>query len=140
MENELKEEVLSRIDAVAAKLGVASERLWEVFVTQSYLNGMTGAIWITLIMIISLTCMINIVSGAVKHAKAQEHLSIHDRTSYYFCGYNNDTPTVRLFILSAVALFFIISLIGVVVEMPQDIRQILNPEYYAWLEIRSILE
>jgi hypothetical protein len=38
----MKEELLQRLDALAAKLGVAVEHLWDVLVVQGYVEGATA--------------------------------------------------------------------------------------------------
>lgn len=39
MESNLTQEIMIRIDALAAKLGVASEQLWAIFVQQAHIEG-----------------------------------------------------------------------------------------------------
>jgi len=40
----MQEELLKRLDALAAKLGVAAEHLWDVLVRQGQIEGMRGVV------------------------------------------------------------------------------------------------
>lgn len=45
----MNDEVLHRIDALAAKLGVVGEQLWEVLLRQVYVDAAIAAFWMVLL-------------------------------------------------------------------------------------------
>jgi hypothetical protein len=44
-ELEMNEEILKRLDALAAKLGIASAHLWDVMITQSRIDGVEDLVF-----------------------------------------------------------------------------------------------
>jgi hypothetical protein len=44
MNEQLQKEIFTRLDAIAAKLGVAAAHLWEVLIRQGYIEGLANII------------------------------------------------------------------------------------------------
>ena len=60
VDNSMKEEVLTRLDVLAAKLGVAADHLWMVFTQQALLEGVGGVL---LLLVMSLVSVLLLCKG-----------------------------------------------------------------------------
>lgn len=105
-----KSAILSRVDALTAKLGVTAEHLWGVLVRQAIVQAVTDAILVGLL----------IVVGLVAYKAAVWAMGKVD---------DDDAWGVLLFVSIAVV-------IGCIVAVPilsvVAVREAMNPEYWAF--------
>jgi formate hydrogenlyase subunit 3/multisubunit Na+/H+ antiporter MnhD subunit len=107
------------IDALAAKLGVAAEHVYEVLVHQKVMEGVVYSIFLPLVLAILIWVFF----------KIKKSLDEYD-------GYNEEGFIIALIITAVVILvMFIVN----VVVLPDYVMQIFNPEYYAIREIIDAL-
>lgn len=115
-----EEEILKRIDALAEKLGVASEHVWGVLVKQAVLEGAIGlSLWVIATVGLSLTARF-VTKELLEMAKYKED---------------------RLFgtVVPAVFVFILVGIPGITL-LSTWIGKIANPEYYAFQEILSVFK
>lgn len=115
----MEQEILTRIDAIAAKLGVASEHVWEFTVRQQSIEGWTGCV----IAIIGLVLLWSVglyfsFTGRIKESSSE------DRTMRLVM------PILRCFFLSAV----------IFCPIYECLVQLLNPEYAAFHDLVRMLK
>jgi len=123
VDSTLKEEIFTRLDVIAEKLGVAAEHLWEIFTQQAIITGTTT------LCVFSVVCLIGI--WLVRHATLKNH------KPYFSTG---DEPTGTFFVLIGGIVTLLVSGIGLLSKFQESLGQILNPEYYAWLEIKRLIQ
>lgn len=118
----MKEELLQRLDLLAAKLGVAVEHLWEILTRQGFVEGAYGLglsfLGIVLLFPVYLLC------------RVATRMVMDDDT-----GFDDRGPGL-FFICAAIAilaLWFIFSGIG-------DSKFLFNPEYFALQEITNLMK
>lgn len=110
----MQDEILQRLDALAAKLGVAGEGLWEILVLQAKISGIVDLIWVPILALLAF--------GAIRLMKwAEDQASDWDGVMVLSC--------VVIF-ASTIALPFLFT---------AGIKELLNPEYYALNKILTIL-
>lgn len=106
------------IEQLAAKLGVAAEHLWGVLVRQAVVDGVGGLI-ISVFAAIAIFCTIKFTPSLV----------------------NKDSELQELTWQGGVACLLIIAGIVSIVVLPVSliggIKHVLNPEYYAFMDIMS---
>lgn len=116
MEEKLIEELMTRLDVLAAKLGVTVEHLWDIFTKQAYIEGFYAIFWA-----ISFSAML-------------------------FCGHKllknlwneADEDIAKGF----TAIGFMVLYIFCVVEIGcsiDHVRALINPEYFAFKEILKLI-
>jgi hypothetical protein len=54
MNDEMQKQILARIDLLAQKLGLAANQIWEMFLRQSYINGIENAVLATILFVIAI--------------------------------------------------------------------------------------
>lgn len=110
MDKVLVEELLKRMDAVAAKLGSASSALWPILVRQSIVSG-----WIDL----CIGCgALSYVVWLLYHLPKVKELWESDDDSHNGFAFFGVALAVVMFIVLGI-------------YIPAAIQQLLNPEYYA---------
>ena len=118
----MQEEILKRIDALAEKLGTTGELLWGVLVRQAVMEG-----WgFTIALLVSFFICGAIVLMCFRPAMKE----LSDTRS--------DSPrgTASVFAAAFAAIGALIAGISLLANQP--FLKILNPEYYAFLEIRKL--
>lgn len=127
MQTKLTDEVLVRVDALAAKLGVAAEHLWEIFTTQSVISGWSSLIVTGSVMLVALITFVVVIRRRMKG-----HLLWNDESK-------DGHPTIDGVLLwPSVAALFVTTMV-MIVNASGWIAKILNPEYAAWREIKKLL-
>jgi hypothetical protein len=111
----LPQEVLSRLDLLAEKLGVASEYIWEILIKQSSIN-----FYIALCTLI--LCVILEIIAARITAKSEEGLW-GDTPAYFICCL---FPGIGIF-----------ASLGAIIT---NVGYFINPEYYALTKIMEIIK
>lgn len=122
MDPSIKEELFSRIDVLAKKLGVGAEHLWAVLIKQSIISGWSDFILQGVLLILLLIGL---------------NLILRVKGSLYDTYNNGFTTKGMTFMLYLSILGFILTI--TILDFKNNLIQILNPEYYAWKEIQSIL-
>ena len=124
MQTQITDEVLVRVDALASKLGVAVEHLWEVFTVQSVISGWSSLAVHSVAALVSLTVVIVIL---------RRRMNGHPLVD------SNEAPTVSGIILWPTLLVAFITIARTVIGTSGWVTKILNPEYAAWKEIQKLL-
>jgi hypothetical protein len=119
----VEQEIFTRLDAVAAKIGVATEHLWEVWTNYAFaesiasITSLTGAVFLAFF----ISSLFKKLSRKYKDA--------------------NDKPNEALY---SWYVFFVVATIGVatawLVNIPTDIAMIYSPEVGAWRELRGVIK
>lgn len=118
--NNIQAEVLTRLDAVAAKLGVGAEHLWEIFVRQSVTSGYVKLGTFLLVIAVFAT------TALVSHRK-------------FFKATNKDVKDTLAMVFWVSMVLTCIASFVFSVQLNNIIPHIVNPEYFAWKEIQQIL-
>lgn len=116
----LKEEIFTRLDAIAEKLGVAAEHLWAIFTNQAMFEGISAL----LLILVSAIASILAARFSIRRRSLLEDKN--DRELALWC------LSFSLIGLAVSAIMFLT--MGV-----EIFTKIMNPEYYAWLEIKDII-
>jgi TRAP-type C4-dicarboxylate transport system permease small subunit len=114
------EKVTQYIDALAAKLGVAAEHVYGVLVRQQVADGVVGLsifAFLLVLLVISIYLAIKFISKSENGEDVE--------------GFIAGAFGFAAIIIGAIVL------IQVIFFVPSDIKQLINPEYYA---IREILD
>jgi hypothetical protein len=98
----MNQELLQRLDALAAKLGVASEKIWDVLVYQGHVAGIVGAV----------VAGISVIGFYATYKLAKK-----------YDGYD-EGPII--FAVVVVCISILLLIIGI-----YNALYLLNPEYYA---------
>lgn len=111
----MKEELLKRLDVLAAKVGVASEHMWGVLVRQAYIEGISVLVATLLVAIGS----VFIWRQFVKSNGAYDDLDV-------------------LWLIAG-TISTIIGIVFLVISVDLVPTAIFNPEYYALKQILTVL-
>lgn len=115
--NEAIEQVMTRIDALAVKLGVTAEYLFGIYVKQAYINSVIGICGITMIFVL----LLGMIPVGVWFCKRIRNKEIC--TEWHFAW---AAP------MGVLTLIFLMSL---TIELNNIVSGFINPEYYAFKEI-----
>jgi hypothetical protein len=115
----MKEEILKRLDALAAKLGVASDKLWQILLAQGQIERTMTIVWVALSLAATVASGLLILRNAKRFSDAS-----YDSGSLY---------------LGNIIVFSVIGLISLCACMGSlsYLSGVINPEYFA---LRQILE
>jgi len=132
MDKTLLSEVTTRLDALAAKLGVASGQMWEILVTQARLEALENGFFaaLGLIMMLSFWRLWKYTWTPVEGFKNRWGLWAHN------C--NNDAALFGSGI--SLSLLGLTGPILFLANTTSTLKYLLNPEYYALKEILSIFQ
>jgi hypothetical protein len=122
-------DAMERLDALAAKAGVAVEHLWGVFVQQSFLEGITqgGGLFALFAM-----CFVTMLVTLTRRLRGK---------TLWWTGPDGEDEPQAEGAIGIISIVFSVILGGVFLSKVDIFAtKIFNPEYYAWLEIRRILE
>lgn len=121
----LEDKVLDRIDALAEKLGVAAEHIWEILVQQAPIEA-----WSNIVMtVITLTFCFTLVSiGFHRNSKGVKWMSD-----------DNESPSINGLITWIPLAIGVIMFVTAIFSASGWATQILNPEHYAWQQIQRLL-
>lgn len=127
----MNEEVLVRIDALAAKLGVAAGHLWEILIRQAYVNlAMVALYGIVLGVLFTLAYRARQKEVLKRQAKQAEQES-----RYHYPVEKSDLQDLLTGVLWVGTGFLCIWMMFMV----DAIGYALNPEMFAFKEIASLL-
>lgn len=116
----MNQEILQRLDALAAKLGVTATHLWAVLVRQAYVEFATSVAFAVIIAIATYGFV-----RVVRHGIAQEWYDDYDGLPQIFTG----------IVGIVLGVCWLVALVGVV----QGIGYLINPEYFALHEVIKAL-
>lgn len=119
------EQILQRVDQLAAKLGVTAEHLWEVLLRQARVELYSACLWAAVIFaaIVALSCLLPRLN--------------RNRTKENEKGYHrSDGPAVLFYGNICLVAFLLIILLNVVTTA---ITLAANPEYWALHQILKTL-
>ena len=114
MNEKLANEVMSRLDAVAAKFGVAAGQVWEILVRQAYIEG-----WMRLVLALAFSIVV-LVAVVALHKTKRELLE---------CDWQ-----------VAVTLVSVVLSVATTILVYRGCLFVWNPEYYAWREIALLMK
>jgi hypothetical protein len=123
--NEVQEKIFEYIDALALKLGVASEHVFELMIKQKIIEGIVYSSVIAVVGIIVWVATYKCLGYLIKN---YQDLYEKDHELGWMLG---------SILLSVVSLSFLIVWVA---ALPQYILQIFNPEYYAIKEILEVFK
>ena len=132
MDPEIKQEVFSRIDALAAKLGVGVEHLWQTLIRQSVIEGWIELVTAFLCMLLAWTFMIGGKISMKKRAKSGKEAWKSDHS-------HNDPSLASIFFMLG-CFASILTTMCFFTDLSESITQICNPEYFAFQELKSIVK
>ena len=127
------EQVVTLLEGIASKLGVAVEHLWEVLVRQQHVQGIADLIWAGIgIIIIAGLCIFVPMFTKYAHRK-------YVREKEHRCGSPSDEEEFFGTCQYAVPVIGVILSIFIVVctmlNLELGIQKLLNPEYFALKEL-----
>ena len=114
MNDKLAQDVLSRLDTIAGKLGVAADHIWGVLVKQAVVSGWTDLALLAVFWVPLLTAQIAGIRWYMKQEKPSDD-------NFAIPG----IPAVMLVVLTIVTLIL----------APQAIQALINPEYWAFHDL-----
>lgn len=117
----MKEEILTRIDALAAKLGVAADHLWEILTQQGIVVGIYGFSTAIIGSILCYFCIKGFSNMAEKYSNAGSE----DDGKYWAMSW----------------VYAILGIVSGIVAIGQyfQTRYLFNPEYYAYVKILALI-
>jgi hypothetical protein len=119
----LKEEAFARLDAFAEKLGVAAEHLWEILVRQQYTDAAATLFSICIFTVLLLGASIYLSKGK-PWEKASSTQAEGD---------------LRSIAIGATIFCWAVLAFSSSFELADILRQVLNPEFYAYREVLEII-
>lgn len=125
MEKEIQEKVFEYIDALAAKVGVASEQLFKTLVKQQLIEGITG---MAMYLVFLLIAIVFIKVGLRWFSKRDKNFDV-DKDFH---------PSYFLFISAGVIL--IIWTLAFALDFKDTLTQVMNPEYHAIQDILDVFK
>ena len=116
MDPKSMEIVMSRLDAVAAKIGVAAQHMWPVLVKQAQLGAYSAIAMTIVVLLLVLTLVI---------------------AGFKMAGEKSDASEICFAIAAAIS---VATLLVMTVEMLNIIGGICNPEYMALKDLVAMLK
>lgn len=118
MDEKLQQEIFSRLDAVAAKLGVAADQLWEILIKQAFIEGITSLIWAVILIGAAIIGWWGVCSKR-----------------FTWTSFDQEAPGPKF--------LFILAGLGCTIAAPfaltSAIQYLLNPEYQAFQNLLTII-
>ena len=127
MDDKIVQEVLSRVDAVAAKIGVGAGELWRILNKQAFVSGVQAEVISGMFVLGSVTCLWQLVK-AVKRLKAEK-----DELSY------SKREELEGWALGMLIIGVLSGLVGGAVGISY-IENFLNPEFVAFETLMGLLK
>jgi len=118
MSPEMQKELMARLDAVAAKMGVTASALWSVLVAQARIEGIKDSIWLLLSGVI-LVFVVKLYPRYCRAAKNQAY------------GLEK-VPFIGLTIVGVIALAMWCC------ALDSALTEFINPQYWALRELLSL--
>lgn len=127
-EVDIPKEVLQRVDALgeridlaAEKLGVGAEHMWAVIVKQKYIEGMISIVIFPIVLVLLFFAFIFCFQ------KANDPKNSEGRAAAFA------VPTVVF------GLIWVVLFVTVLTSFNDSITKLVNPEYHAAMEVKSLL-
>jgi uncharacterized membrane protein YraQ (UPF0718 family) len=133
MNQELSKEVLTRLDAIAAKLGVAAGEVWRILLKQAFVE---SVVQVVVGVLLAITAAI-VVKWFYSRVLADQafNANIKEEHSYdYYRAKRDPAGWVTGMVLCSIA-----GLVAIGVAI-SGILGVMNPEYYALRELLSVLK
>ncbi|PGA05545.1 hypothetical protein [Bacillus mycoides] len=128
MNKEVQDKVFQYIDALADKLGVAVERVYEVMYKQMIVEGIISAVTAVISILI-------ITVGTKYFLKLMNYLREKAEDTY------EDRWSVLIVISWIIYLILlVISIISLYIDIPMAIGKLANPEYYLMKDIMEMVK
>lgn len=128
MNKEVQDKVFQYIDAMADKLGVAVERVYEVMYKQMIVEGIISAVTAVISILI-------ITVGTKYFLKLMNYLREKAEDTY------EDRWSVLIVISWIIYLILlVISIISLYIDIPMTIGKLANPEYYLMKDIMEMVK
>lgn len=142
------EQVLTLLEGMASKLGVAVEHLWEVLVRQQQTQGITDLIWAGIDIVI-IICLAIFGTKLIKYVREQYAAEKEARLSGGYTDYCNrnissdkeDWLKIFMWLIPIFGgLFVIIAACSFALNLELGIQKLLNPEYFALKELLDTIK
>lgn len=129
MDKAISDKVFAYIDALAEKLGVATDMVLKVMTKQQFIEGILGIGQTIIVYILAIILFAKIYPAASR--KMHESIEKNERLDYY------DFP--HIIIPLAVVSIFAVVVLGVMTfsTLPTSINRLINPQYFVIQEILS---
>lgn len=119
MTPEMQKELLARLDALAVKLGVGANAIWEVLLRQAKVVEYTDIFWMVILGI----CMLSCIGYLYWVCKKDE-----EGDPKYHDGYHDDWPSFAILGMAICIIAILICAYNLSLELFQVT---FNPQYYA---------
>ena len=127
MNKEMMEMMLPYLQQLADKMGTSAEYLWKMQLQQAYVDG-ARIIAFYVFTLLCLLATLKVWNYGRKLRKEREEAGNDEETSQAF-----------VFLLSALAIFDILSLIACFFKFHTLITILFNPEYYAFMNLYKLI-
>jgi Ca2+/Na+ antiporter len=134
MNEKVFEKVTQYIDALAAKLGVAAEHVYEVLVRQQVAEGYSLLITWSLMLIIGVLVIVLTLKSGFEYEN--KHYSWGTEMSFSL----NPPNLFKVSVLTAFGILTLVAMLTLLDEGPSAVMKIVNPEYYAIREILNAIK
>lgn len=118
VEQTMRQEVFTRLDAIAAKLGILSTHLWEVLIRQAYAAAAVNLVWTVLLTVLA------IIMYRVTRKGFNLALDGDDDAGFAAIGGG---------------LLFVASASIAAVCLSEAMSAIINPEYWAFAKVLNLV-
>ena len=125
MNPELQKELMQRLDALTAKMGVTSEYLWETLVGQAFIEAMTSVVFVPIYVILVWFLFSRYIKIPVKSSRG----GVEAVDDEFIGAIGRIFPGVLCLVLMVAAL----------IRLEAMPTQLLNPEYWALKELLKAL-
>lgn len=118
----MNQEVLSRLDALAAKLGVAANHLWGVLVRQAYVDALGSLLFA-------------LIAAALTYGFYR--VVLYGRAEKWYDGYDTELAVVGT---GVVGVGLVVCVVIALVQLVAGIQNVANPEYFALRHVLGALK
>lgn len=137
MNEEIYTDIVTRLDALGEKLGVASGQVWEILVRQQYAEAMTEAAWgVFFFGMVGLTWYLSVLFLRWGKAEAARIEYEKERHQYYHREGDEQANTIGWVIRVVGCGFFLLVSLS---WFTSAVKMLINPEYYALKEILRVV-
>ena len=126
---QMQDEILTRLDAFAAKLGVAADQLWEVMVSRAYLEVLDPIVMVCII------CLLLVLRKMIHGALVPVCPTREERKSHYEWSKGECSGTIWAITLVFCSVLCIVTFI----ETAEAVKAWILPEFWALEHLRELL-
>lgn len=143
MVNEVTDKVFDYIDAMAESLGVASEYVLEVLIKQQYITGAVNVV-VSVVLILVITTVITMIYKIYNHGKYNykpvNEYRVNEIPTNMWAKLRGTTFVSSGGIWGVFTFVMFVTILSLVILLPQGVKLLINPEYYALKEILNVFK